>query len=216
MEARWPRFTRSGHGGCTRRCRQRRERRTTERTMNRNVFLLQYDALFARPWPVWGAALLIAVTNVFLFAFDRPFTASDGVRNWGDWALTGLGVLSRPDLIAPWLYSGSLLNLGVIVGALAAALLSREFAIRVPRRGELVKDAVGGALLGVGAMLALGCNIGGFFSAVSALSLSGLGMMVGLFVGAIVGLRYLVWGLAHRPGWSEGGGVALLAARRES
>jgi len=71
-------------------------------------------------------------------------------------------------------------------------------------------------MLGIGAMLALGCNIGGFFSAVSALSLSGLGMMIGLFVGAIVGLRYLVWELAHRPAWSSGRGAVFLAADRES
>ena len=45
-----------------------------------HVFAAQWEALFARPWPVWGAAILVAVTNVFLFAFDRPFTASDGVR----------------------------------------------------------------------------------------------------------------------------------------
>jgi uncharacterized membrane protein YedE/YeeE len=179
------------------------------------AFRQQYDALFGGPWPVWGAALLVAITNVFLFAFDRPFTASDGVRNWGDWALTGLGVLSRPDLIAPWLYSGSLLDLGVIAGALAAALLSREFAIRVPARGELVKGAVGGAMLGVGAMLALGCNIGGFFSAVSALSLSGLGMMVGLFAGAIIGLRYLVWELHRHPSWSAGRSAIYLASARD-
>ena len=176
-------------------------------------FRQQYDALFGRPWPVWGAAVLVAATNVFLFAFDRPFTASDGVRNWGDWALTGLGLVARPDLVAPWLYSGSLLNLGVVAGALAAALLGREFAIRVPPAGEVVKGAVGGAMLGVGAMLALGCNIGGFFSAVSALSLSGLGMMVGLFVGAIVGLRYLVWELSHRPRWSAGRSAVFLAGR---
>jgi len=177
------------------------------------IFREQYDAIFARPWPVVGAAVLIAVTNVFLFAFDRPFTASDGVRNWGDWALIGLGVVSRTDLAPAWLYSGSLLNLGVIAGALAAALLSREFAVRVPVPGEFVKGALGGAMLGVGAMLALGCNIGGFFSAVSALSLSGLGMMLGLFVGAILGLRYLVWELAHRPSWSAGRSHAFLAAR---
>jgi uncharacterized membrane protein YedE/YeeE len=174
------------------------------------IFREQYDALFARPWPVVGAAVLIAVTNVFLFAFDRPFTASDGVRNWGDWMFTGLGLASRPDLVAPWLYSGSLLNLGVIAGALAAALLSREFAVRVPVRGELVKGAIGGAMLGVGAMLALGCNIGGFFSAVSALSLSGLGMMIGLFAGAILGLRYLVWELARHPSWSSGRSAVFL------
>ena len=179
------------------------------------AFRQQYDALFGRPWPIVGAAVLIAAINVFLFAFDRPFTASDGVRNWGDWALTGVGALSRPDLVAPWLYSGSLLNLGVIGGALAAALLSREFAIRVPVRGELVKGAVGGAMLGIGAMLALGCNIGGFFSAVSALSLSGLGMMLGLFVGAIVGLRYLVWELSARPRWSAGRSAVFLAAPKD-
>ena len=168
------------------------------------LFARQHEALFARPWPVWGAAVLAATTNVFLFAFDRPFTASDGVRNWGDWILRGAGVVNRPDLIAPWLYSGSLLNIGVAAGGLVAALLSHEFALRVPPRGELCKGAIGGALLGAGAMLALGCNIGGFFSAVSALSLSGLGMMVGLAAGAFLGLRYLVWELEHRPAWSSG------------
>ncbi len=164
----------------------------------------QYAAVFARPWPVWGAGLLVATINVFLFAFDRPWTASDGLRNWGDWALTGLGLAPRTDLLAPWLYSGSLLNLGVLLGGLTAALLSREFAIRVPPRGELVKGAAGGLLMGTGAMLAFGCNIGGFFSAVSALSLSGFAMMLGLSLGAFLGLRYLLWELAHRPAWSSG------------
>lgn len=164
----------------------------------------QYTALFGRPWPVWGAAILIAAVNVFLFAFDRPWTASDGLRNWGDWVLTGLGLASRPDLVAPWLYSGSVLNLGVLLGGLTAALLSREFAIRMPPRGELVKGAGGGLLMGAGAMLAFGCNIGGFFSAVSALSLSGFGMMLGLALGAYLGLRYLLWEMEWRPAWSSG------------
>jgi uncharacterized protein len=164
----------------------------------------QYAAVFGRPWAVWGAAALIAAVNVFLFAFDRPWTASDGLRNWGDWLLTGLGLAHRPDLIAPWLYSGSLLNLGVLLGGLTAALLSREFAIRIPPGGELVKGGGGGVLMGVGAMLAFGCNIGGFFSAVSALSLSGFGMMLGLGVGAFLGLRYLLWETERRPTWSAG------------
>lgn len=169
-----------------------------------NPFRAQYDALFGRPWPVWGAALLVGTLNVFLFAFDRPWTASDGARNWGDWALRGLGLLQRPELIAPWLYSGSLLNLGVLLGACAAALLGREFAVRVGPSPELVKGGVGGLLMGVGAILAFGCNIGGFFSATSALSLSGLGMMLGLAAGAWVGLRYLLWELERRPAWSSG------------
>src|SRR2546423_73929 len=166
----------------------------------------QWDALVSGAWPVWGAALLVATVNVFLFAFDRPWTASDGLRNWGDWVLTAAGVVRRPDLLPPWLYSGSLLNLGVLLGGAAGALCAREFAIRVPARGELVKGAAGGALMGVGATLAFGCNIGGFFSAVSALSLAGFAMMLGLGVGAFLGLRYLLWETARRPHWSSGRG----------
>src|SRR5206468_10846489 len=115
-----------------------------------------------------------------------------------------VGLVRRPDLLPPWLYSGSLLNLGVIVGGAIAALLSREFAIHVPPRAELAKGAAGGLLMGVGAVLAFGCNIGGFFSATSALSLSGIGMMLGLGMGAGLGLRCLIWGVALGPGWSWG------------
>ena len=171
----------------------------------------QYAVLFGRPWSIWGSAVLVATVNVFLFAFDRPWTASDGMRNWGDWVLTGLGIVRRPDLLAPWLYSGSLLNGGVLLGGLVAALLSSEFAIRLPPRGELAKGAIGGLLMGVGAVLAFGCNIGGFFSATSALSLAGLAMMLGLGAGAILGLRYLVWETEHRPRWSSGAGRVYLA-----
>jgi len=178
----------------------------------REVLREQYELAFARPWPVWTAALLIGPLNVFLFAFDKPWTASDGARNWGDWLLRGLGVLDRPDLIPPWLYSGSLLNLGVLVGALAAALLSREFAVRVAPAGELVKGGIGGLLMGVGAVLAFGCNVGGFFSATSALSLSGLAMMVGLGAGAYAGLRYIFWELEHWPALSRGASYTVAGA----
>jgi uncharacterized membrane protein YedE/YeeE len=183
--------------------RVKRNARIGRREM-KSLLAAHYELLFRHPWPVWAAAVLVATTGVFLFAFDRPWTASDGLRHWGDWIFTGLALRPRSDLAPPWLYSASLLNAGVLLGGLVAALLSREFAVRVPPAGELVKGTLGGVLMGVGAVLAFGCNIGGFFSATSALSLAGLGMMVGLGVGALVALRYLMWELAHRPGWSSG------------
>jgi uncharacterized membrane protein YedE/YeeE len=175
----------------------------------------QYEAIFARTWSVWGAALLIGTLNVFLFAYDRPWTASDGARNWGDWLFVGLGALERTDLVAPWLYSGSLLNLGVLLGALAAALLSREFAVRVAPAGELAKGGIGGLLMGLGAALAFGCNVGGFFSATSALSVAGLAMMLGLGLGAYLGLRYLLWEVERWPALSRGRSYTIGAARGE-
>src|SRR2546428_5184630 len=165
----------------------------------------QWDALAGRPWPVWGAALLVATVNVFLFAFDRPWTASDGLRNWGDWVLTGAGLVRRPDLLVPWLYSGSLLNLGVLLGGAAGALCAREFAIRVPATGELAKGAAGGVLMGVGATLAFGCNIGGVFSPGSAPSPARLPLMVGLGLGALLRPRHLLWETTHPPRSSSRG-----------
>ena len=45
--------------------------------------------------------------------------------------------------------------------------------------------------MGLGAAMAGGCNVGGFYSAVSALSQGGLLMMVGLILGAMLGLKHL-------------------------
>ena len=151
----------------------------------------QYEMVFGQPWPVIPAALFVGTLNVFLFAFDRPWTASDGFRNWGDWLFQLLGIVHQPDLISPLLYSGSLLNLGLFLGAFAAALLSREFGIKPAPMTELIKGGIGGIMMGGGAVLSFGCNIGGFFSALSALSLSGLAMMLGLGIGAYVAAKYL-------------------------
>ena len=163
------------------------------RPMTFGGFLSDQQArIFGQPWPVIPSALVIAALNVFLFAFDRPWTASDGLRNWGDGLLQFMGVINQPDLLPPLLYSGSLLNLGVMLGGLVAALLSREFGIRTAPPKELVKATLGGLLMGCGAMLSFGCNIGGFFSALSALSASGLSMMAGLCGGAYWGTRYVI------------------------
>ena len=151
-----------------------------------------YRTLFGQEWPVWIGGLLIGVFNVFLFLFYQPWTTLDGVLNWGSWLWGTVGVL-RPDEVSPLVRSGSVVNLGLLVGAFAAALLADQFGVRVGPRRELFKGAVGGVLLGTGAAIARGCNIGGFFSATAALSLSGLAMAAGLAIGAFLATRYLVW-----------------------
>jgi uncharacterized membrane protein YedE/YeeE len=176
-------------------------------------FKQEFEEIFGRPWSVIPAAITVAALNVFLFAFDRPWTASDGLRSWGDGLFHLLGIAQRPDIISPLLYSGSILNLGLLWGALTAALLSREFAIRVAPSGELIKGGIGGLLMGSGSVLAFGCNIGGFFSAVSALSMSGLAMMLGLAVGAYLGLRYLIWEINRRPSFTAGPSYSFCHAR---
>ena len=83
--------------------------------------------------------------------------------------------------------------------------MSRQFGFQMAPPLELFKGCIGGTLMGLGAAMAGGCNVGGFYSAVSALSLGGLLMMIGLILGAMLGLKYLYWELEHLPQGSSGG-----------
>lgn len=164
----------------------------------RQIFRDHYEAVFGRPWPLWSSGLLVGFLNVLMFAYAKPWSASDGVRNWGDWILG----MEADQALSPLLYSTSLTNLGLILGSMGAAFMARQFYLRVPPGPELIKGLIGGTLMGSGASLALSCNIGGFFSATAALSLSGVGMMLGLFAGAFLGSRYLIWEVFRHPQWA--------------
>ncbi|MBE0428750.1 MAG: YeeE/YedE family protein [Thermoleophilia bacterium] len=152
---------------------------------------------FTRPWPVWLGGLLLGMLSVATFAWARPWGIVAGPREWADWLLYLSGVYSSSPELNPLLSSSSVLTLGLIAGAFASALLSRQFEIKVPPPFELLRSAVGGVLMGAGAALAAGCNVGGFFSATSALSGGGLAMMAGLIAGVFLEVRYYYWELEH-------------------
>lgn len=175
----------------------------------------EYEVLFGQEWPVWIGGLLYGVINVFMFLFYQPWTTLDGALNWGDWVLGGLGVI-KAEALSPLLRSGSVVNLGLLFGAMAAALLAGQFGIRVGPVRELVKGLIGGILLGLGAAVARGCNLGGFFSATAAFSASGLTMGAGLAGGAFLGTRYLLWEteiLSRRGAGAAGDAARPLAPR---
>ena len=66
----------------------------------------------------------------------------------------------------------SVMDFGIIVGALLAAALAGRFAPtwRIPLRSAAAA-VTGGLLLGYGARLAYGCNIGAYFSGIASGSL---------------------------------------------
>jgi len=68
----------------------------------------------------------------------------------------------------------SVMNFGIVLGAMAAAGLAGRFAPdwRIPPR-SLAAAVIGGVLLGYGARIAYGCNIGAFFSGIASASLHG-------------------------------------------
>ncbi len=165
-----------------------------------------YTAVFYENWPVWMGGILIGIMSVITFAWARPWGVVGGLRNWADWLFHQMGLYSHPP-VSPLTSTNSILTLGLLWGAFGAALMSKQFALRMAPGLELIKGVVGGSFLGIGSAMAGGCNVGGFYIATSALSFGGLAMMVGLIVGAYLGLRYLYWEMMNLPSKPPKGGT---------
>lgn len=84
-------------------------------------------------------------------------------------------------------------SIAMIGGAAMMALLHNEFKFKKPTLEGAIWAIVGGALMGIGARLALGCNIGAFFAAVANGSLSGWVFFAGMAGGAYVGVKFFTW-----------------------
>ncbi len=160
------------------------------------IFREAYEKVFFKNWPVWLGGLLIGLLSIIIFAWARPLGVIAGPREWVDWLFYSAGLYGSHPL-NPLLSYGSVLTFALIWGAFASALLSRQFAVKVPPPFEMVRSAAGGIMMGIGATMAAGCNVGGFFSATSALSLGGLAMMAGLIIGVYLEVHYLYWELEH-------------------
>lgn len=158
-----------------------------------------YTAIFEQEWPTWLAGIFIAVIALMIFLWQTTWGIAAGYHNWGDWFYYLVGAYHKRPALVPWLHPVSLSDTGILFGAFFAALMARQFKIRPAPRLEYAKGLVGGILMGAGAATALGCNVGGFYSAIGMFSAGGFAMMLGLGAGAWVGLRYLLWEMEHLP-----------------
>lgn len=171
-----------------------------------------FNTFFTKHWPVWVGGITLGLLNILLFAVESPWGASGGINNWGEnvFKLFGMSTFENATPTTASLYG--VLCLLIIVGSFVGALFSKEFALRIPPKGELVKGFVGGALMALGATLGLGCTIGSFFSGVPALSGGAVIFTIGLFFGTIVALKYLLWEMEKLPKISTGKSYTYLAA----
>ncbi len=81
------------------------------------------------------------------------------------------------------------MNFGIILGAGLAAGLAGKFAPKaaIPI-GSLLAAVVGGMLMGYGARLSFGCNIGALFSGIASGSLHGWLWFAAAFAGSHLGI----------------------------
>ncbi len=155
--------------------------------LNNNI----YQNLFGKHWPKWVGGVLLAFLNIALFLYLMPlFGVYPAMADWGIWTYKLAGL----DIPTPWgsslemshLSSRSMVNFGLLFGALIGALYSSEFIIRKASASAYLQSTAGGVLMGIGSFLVGSCIIGGFYSSIMALSLSGFYMMLGLLAGAYI------------------------------
>jgi hypothetical protein len=153
------------------------------------------------PWPLVAGALGLAAVNVATLTIGgRPWGVTSAFALWGAKvaALFGIAVDSWPYWTAPAQAASlrasvladvtSVMDFGIVLGALLASLLARRFAPvwTVPAR-SIAAAVIGGLFLGYGARIAYGCNIGAYFSGIASGSLHGWLWLPAAFIGNIVG-----------------------------
>ncbi len=124
---------------------------------------------------------------------------------WGAWVMENMGVDMRSNIFFglengvpnQLINAPGFMSIGIILGAAMLALLRREFKWKMPNLETAIFALAGGMLMGIGARLAMGCNIGAFFATVANGDPSGwlflLGMVGGGYVGVKVFNLWLTW-----------------------
>ena len=119
------------------------------------------------PWPITGAAVGVLAALAWVLSgvsgrdyglsFTNPTVSLVRLLVDGD----GAGV--------NW---STYFLVGIPVGAFVAAALARDLSLRLPSPGRLLQQFGGGMLMGIGAAVAGGCNVGHGVTGLSALSVT--------------------------------------------
>lgn len=120
---------------------------------------------------------------------------------WGGWALNKLGVENMDNIFFglenglpnPLLNAPGFMSIGIILGAAMLALVKREFKWKLPNLETAIFAIVGGTLMGLGARIGMGCNIGAFFATVTNGDLSGWVFLLGMVISGYFGVRLFNW-----------------------
>lgn len=141
--------------------------------------------IFRGSWPLFAAAIVLGVLNALtLITRGQPWGITSAFTLWGSKIASGLGVD-----VASWGYwqgtnaaalnasifadSTTVLNIGIIIGAFIASAAGGLFKFTKITKGNFAASVIGGLMMGYGARLAFGCNIGAYFGGIASFSLHG-------------------------------------------
>lgn len=144
-----------------------------------------WKRIFRGSWPLITAAIVLAVLNALtLMTRGTPWGITSAfalwgskiagifgvnVESWGYWQGANAASL-QASIFAD---STTVLNFGVILGAFIASAAGGLFQFTKVTLGNFMASVIGGLLMGYGARLAFGCNIGAYFGGIASFSLHG-------------------------------------------
>ncbi|WP_373893655.1 YeeE/YedE family protein [Virgibacillus sp. CBA3643] len=140
--------------------------------------------VFFGSWPLWVGAMILAILNAVVFIVQgEPWKLTSAFTLWGSKLLMGFGID-----VSQWQYwvseerlaallhpvfqdSVSVLNFGVITGTFLSLALGGLIRFgKIPVHIAALALA-GGLLMGYGASVSFGANIGAYFSGIASFSL---------------------------------------------
>jgi hypothetical protein len=144
-----------------------------------------WKRIFRGSWPLFAAAIVLALLNgLTLLTRGQPWGITSAFTLWGSKIASGFGVD-----VANWGYwqganaaaleasifadSTTVLNIGIIIGAFIASAAGGLFKFTKITAGNFAASVIGGLMMGYGARLAFGCNIGAYFGGIASFSLHG-------------------------------------------
>jgi len=156
------------------------------------------------PWSWITGSVVLAVGNALVLILSgAPWGVTSAFALWGGKIAQAVGIQVtrwgywQVPAHATSLQQGifhdvtTVLDIGIILGSLLAASLAgkfpRPYFRRFPAR-MLTAVFIGGILMGYGARIAFGCNIGAYFAGIASFSLHGWEWLVGGMIGSAIGV----------------------------
>lgn len=153
-------------------------------------------------WPLlWGVFALALLNLATLVVAGHPWSVTYAFGLWGaklwsavggdpgSWVYWSSGYPAQSLNSSVLADTTSVMDFGVILGAMLAAALAGKFAPAMKLTGMRIFTAVaGGLLLGYGARLSFGCNIGALVGGISSGSVHGWLWLVAGFSGGVAGV----------------------------
>lgn len=120
---------------------------------------------------------------------------------WVGWVVQKMGIENMDNIFFgltngipnPLLNPADWMTVGLVFGAMILALSANEFKWKKPTMELAFWAILGGALMGIGSRLAMGCNVGAFLIRVSNGNPSGWLFGIGMVGGAFVGVKIFNW-----------------------